>query len=85
MTKPLVACLALVISLQASAQPSRRSPAELKAELTRSFAKGDDVAALDFAGQAEPLVKLFDQAKYVQGGREPGDELETHVAFVRSV
>ena len=73
MTKPLVVCLALVISLQASAQPARRSPAELKAELTRSFAKGADVAALDFAGQAEPLVKLFDQAKYVQAGREPGD------------
>src|SRR3990167_6602467 len=85
MTKPLVVCLALVISLQASAQPARRSPAELKAELTRSFAKGADVAALDFAGQAEPLVKLFDQAKYVQAGREPGDEVETHVAFVRSV
>ena len=85
MTKPLVVCLALVIALHASAQPARRSPAELKAELTRTFAKGADVAALDFAGQAEPLVKLFDQAKYVQAGREPGDEVETHVAFVRSV
>lgn len=85
MTKPLVAILALVIALQASAQADRRDPRELKAELTRSFAKGTDVSPLDFSGQAEPLVKLLDQAKYVQAGREPGDEKETYITFVRSV
>lgn len=85
MTKPLVACLALVIALHSSAQPARRSPEEAKAELTRKFAKGTDLAGLDFQGQPEALVKLLDQAKYVQAGREPGDEKETHIAFVRSV
>lgn len=85
MTKPLVASLALVIALQASAQADRRDPRELKAELTRSFAKGTDVSALNFSGQAETLVALLDQAKYVQAGREPGDEQETHITFVRSV
>ncbi|MBI2386753.1 MAG: hypothetical protein HYV14_12160 [Elusimicrobia bacterium] len=85
MTKPLVACLALVIAFQASAQTARRSPAEAKAELSRKFAKGADVAGLDFTGQAEPLVLLLDQAKYVQAGRESGDEKETHIAFIRSV
>lgn len=85
MTKPLVAILALVIALKASAQADRRAPQELKAELTRSFAKGTDVSALNFSGQPEPLVTLLEQAKYVQAGREPGDEKETYVTFVRSV
>lgn len=78
MTKPLVAMLALVIALQASAQPDR------KVELARSFAKGADVSALNFSGPAE-LVDLLEQAKYVQAGREPGDEKETYITFVRSV
>jgi len=85
MTKPLVACLALVIAFPASAQTARRGPEEAKAELARKFAKGADLAGVDFKGQPETLVQLLDQAKYVQAGREPGDEKETHVAFIRSV
>lgn len=85
MTKPLVVCLALVISSSASAQTVRRSPEEAKAELTRKFAKGTDLAGVDFKGQPEAVVLLLDQAKYVQAGREPGDEKETHIAFIRSV
>lgn len=85
MTNPLIVSLALAVAIQASAQADRRDPRELKAELTRSFAAGKELAPLDFTGQAEPLVKLLEQAKYVQAGREPGDEKETYVTFVRSV
>lgn len=85
MALPLAACLTVLLALQASAQTGPKNPAELKAELTRGFAKGTDLAGLDATGQAEPLIKLFDQAKYVQAGREPGDEKETYVAFIRSV
>jgi hypothetical protein len=85
MALPLAACLTVLLALQASAQPARRNPAELKAELTRSFAKGTDLSDLDVSGQEESLIQLFDQAKYVQAGREIGDEKETHITFVRSV
>ena len=85
MALPLAAGLAVLLALQASAQPGPKNPAELKAELTRGFAKGTDLAGLDASGQAEPRTKLFDQAKYVQAGREPGDEKETYDAFIRSV
>ena len=85
MAPPLAACLIALLALQASAQPARRNPAELKAELTRSFAKGTDLSSLDVSGQEETLIQLFDQAKYVQAGREIGDEKETHITFVRSV
>lgn len=85
MALPLAACLTALIALQASAQTGPKNPAELKAELTRSFAKGTDLTGLDASGQADPLAKLLEQAKYVQAGREPGDEKETYVAFVRSV
>ena len=74
MTKPLVACLALVIAFSASAQTTRRSPEEAKADLTRKFAKGTDLAGIDFKGQPEALVLLLDQEKYVQASREPVDE-----------
>ncbi|MDD5302864.1 MAG: hypothetical protein PHS14_07100, partial [Elusimicrobia bacterium] len=85
MAQPLAACLAVLLALQASAQTTAKNPRELKAELTRGFAKGIDLSGLDGSGQAEPLVQLLDQAKYVQAGREPGDAKETHIAFVRSV
>lgn len=85
MAKPLVAALAVLLALQAWAQPAPGNPSEAKAELTRGFAKGDDVSALDMSGQDESLVKLFEQAKYVQQGREAKDEQETYVAFIRSV
>jgi hypothetical protein len=74
-----------MIALQASAQPAPKNPDQLKSELAQDFAKGVDVSKLDVSGQPEALVKLFDQAKYVQAGREPGDQKETHVLFVRSV
>jgi len=85
MTKPLVVCLAVALAFPASAQTARKDPEQVKADLTRAFAKGDDLGAFDVAGQPEPVVKLLDQAKYVQAGRELGDEQETYVAFIRSV
>lgn len=84
MTNPLVACLALVIALHASAQPVK-SAKELRADLTRDFAKGTDVSTLDFKGQPAYLALMLEQAKYVQAGREPGDKEETYIAFIRSV
>ncbi len=85
MALPLAVCLAFVVTFPASAQSGRQSPAEFKAALTRDFAKGADLADRDAAGQPEALALLLEEAKYVQAGREPGDEKETHVAFVRSV
>lgn len=85
MTKPLVFSLVVALAFQASAQPSRKDPEQVKADLSRAFAEGDDLSAFDVSGQPEPVVKLFDQAKYVQAGRELGDEKETHIAFIRSV
>lgn len=85
MAQPLAAYLAVFLALQASAQTTAKNPRELKAEMTLGFAKGADLSGLDVSGQAEPLVELLDQAKYVQAGREPGDGKETHIAFVRSV
>lgn len=86
MTKPLVACLAIAIAFQASAQTAaRRSPSEARDQLSRAFAKGTDLSAFDASGQDAALIALLEQAKYVQAGREPGDEKETYVAFIRSV
>lgn len=85
MARPLAAVLAVLFALPALAQTARRAPAAAKAELARDFGQGKDVSAQDFAGQPDALVKLFEQAKYVQAGVEPGDEKETYVAFVRSV
>lgn len=85
MALPLAAGLAVLLAFQASAQPAAKNPKEFKLELTRGFNKGTDLAGLDAAGQDASLVQLYDQAKYVQAGREPGDEKETYVAFVRSV
>jgi len=82
MALPLAAGLALLLSCSAAAQ----SPAEeFKAVLVRDFASGTDLTALAAVGQTPDISKLLDQAKYVQAGREPGDEPETYVAFVRSV
>jgi len=85
MAQPLAVLLAVLISLPASAQPAGKNPEQLKSELARDFARGEDLSKLDFTGQPDALLKILDQAKYVQQGREPGDEKETHVAFVRSV
>jgi|CXWL01.1.fsa_nt_gi hypothetical protein len=85
MALPLAAGLAVLLALQASAQPVVKDPKAIKAELTQGFAKGTDLAGLDVSGQAAPLVQLYDQAKYVQAGREPGDEQETYITFIRSV
>ncbi|MDO8757601.1 MAG: hypothetical protein Q7J64_06295, partial [Elusimicrobiota bacterium] len=82
MALPLTAALAVLVALQASAQTSAE---DFKKALSRDFAQGADLSKLDAAGQTAPLSQLLDQAKYVQAGREPGDEPETHIAFVRSV
>jgi hypothetical protein len=85
MARPLAAGLAILLALQAAAQPARKSPQEFKGELTQGFANGTDLSGLDASGQDASLLKLLDQVKYVQAGREPGDEKETHIAFIRSV
>lgn len=82
MALPLAAGLAFLLACTARAQTP---PEVFKAALVQDFAKGEDLAKLDAAGQPAPLPQLLEQAKYVQAGREPGDEPETHVAFVRSV
>lgn len=84
MTKPLVVILLAAAAFRAAAQAPRPA-AEVKAELTRAFAKGDDVVALDLSGQTEALAELREQARYVQQGRESSDSQETYVAFIRSV
>lgn len=84
MTKPLVALLVTVLAFPGLAQ-TPRSAAQAKSELTQGFAKGTDLSALDASGQDESFVKLLDQAKYVQAGREASDSQETYVAFIRSV
>ncbi len=84
MAQPLATFLAVVIAFSAWAQPAKKSAQQLKAELTQGFAKGTDLSTLDFTGQAE-LTKLAEQAKYVQGGREPGDQKETYLVFIKSV
>lgn len=85
MARPLAAVLAALLVLPALAQTPSRTAAAAKAALARDFASGQDVAPLDFAGQPAALTKLFDQAKYVQAGAEPGDQKETYITFVRSV
>jgi hypothetical protein len=85
MALPLAAVLVVSIAFHASAQPAPKNPEQLKNELAQDFAKGADVSKLDFSGQPDALVKLLDQAKYVQAGREPGDQKETYILFVRSV
>lgn len=77
MALPLYAILALALS--ARAQPA------FQATVAASFQKGEDLAAISSNGQPADLAALYDQARYVQGGREPGDDLETHQTFVRSV
>lgn len=77
MALPLAAILAL--ALTARAQPA------FQATVAASFQKGEDLSALSTNGQPKELVELYDQARYVQAGREPGDDLETHQTFVRSV
>jgi hypothetical protein len=85
MAQPLAAFLAVVLALPSMAQPARMTHDEAKGVLARDFAKGTELQNLDFKGQAAPLALLLEQAKYVQAGREPGDEKETYIAFIRSV
>lgn len=85
MTTPLVACLAIALAFTASAQTAPLKPQEFKDALTRDFAKGRDLSNMNAAGQAQPITQLLDQAKYIQLGREPGDEKETYITFIRSV
>ncbi len=85
MAPPLAAALAVLVALSASAQDAPLDARAFKTRMTQDFAKGTDLAALDGAGQSEAAVKLLEQAKYVQAGREQGDEQETHITFVRSV
>lgn len=84
MAQPLATFLAVLLAFSAWAVPAQKTPQQLKAALTQGFAKGEDLSALDFSGQAE-LAKLAEQAKYVQGGREPDDEKETYLVFIKSV
>lgn len=85
MALPLAAFLTVLLAFPAPAQPGPKNPRELKAELTRGFAQGTDLASLDVAGQEQPLVQLYEQAKYVQAGRELRDEKETYITFIRSI
>lgn len=85
MAPPLASALAILLAVAASAAPERITPAAAKAELRRDFARGEDLKSMDFTGQPGTLVELLEQARYVQAGREPGDEKETYVAFIRSV
>ncbi len=84
MAQPLATFLAVLLAFSAWSAPARKTPQQLKAELTQGFAKGTELGALDFTGQVE-LAKLAEQAKYIQGGREPGDEKETYLVFIKSV
>lgn len=84
MALPLAACLAVLLAFPARAQNSLDAK-EFKAKLSRDFSKGVDLAKLDAAGQDDAQAKLLDQAKYVQAGKEPGDEQETYETFIRSV
>lgn len=83
MALPLAAVLAVFLTLPAHAAPKTYDAA--MAELARDFSSGADVTKLDVAGQPAALLKLRDQAKYVQAGLEPGDEQETYITFIRSV
>lgn len=82
MALPLAAGLVVLLACSARAQTP---PEVFKAALVKDFAKGEDLSKLDAKDQPAPLAQLLDQAKYVQAGRELGDEPETHIAFVRSV
>ncbi len=82
MALPLAAGLVVLLACSARAQTP---PEVFKAALVQDFAKGEDLSKLDAAGQPATISQLLEQAKYVQAGREPGDEPETHIAFVRSV
>jgi len=81
MANPLLAALILLVAVSASAQTA----AQLKAEWARVFIEGGDLSRFSATGRDAELIELLEQAKYVQAGREPGDEKETHIAFVRSV
>ncbi|MBI5246760.1 MAG: hypothetical protein HY923_06230 [Elusimicrobia bacterium] len=83
MALPLAAVLAVVLALPASAEPKTYDAA--LAELSNAFSKGSDVAKISVAGQPAALIKLRDQAQYVQKGLEPGDQQETYITFIRSV
>ncbi|UPT73443.1 MAG: hypothetical protein M0D55_16460 [Elusimicrobiota bacterium] len=78
MALPLAAVLAVLVA-------SAHAQTGFKEKVAAAFEAGSSLAELKAEGQPKPLVELYDQALYVQGGREPGDDLETHQTFVRSV
>mgnify|MGYP001614080563 CR=1 FL=1 len=87
----------LIIALAAPAWAQVRLATEkqtfaVKIRIRDAYAGGADLQALDLAAlsnrsdsASSELLDLYEQARYVQGGREPEDKPDAYVAFIRSV
>jgi len=79
-----------------SAPPAELTAARARTELAKDFRKGVDLTTVDMLPlsekaealgreQVEMVLSLYEQAKLVQLGREPGDSPESFLLVVRSV